>query len=170
MATIPPAPLPAVDVAPDKIDKVTLLLVSGLSRETILAAAQAKLGLSAADAEKAISEARRRITLAADYNRVEQIGTGVTRLNDLYARCTQAQDLKTALACQRELHKLLDLYATADQPNAPTAGNADAGDAEQLRKELAAIREHLEPLGLAPADYPLRELARMAAEIVRQEL
>lgn len=109
-------------------------------------------------------QARRKLTLAADYNRDEQLGTAVTRLNDIYARAIRAQDIKTGLVAQKELNKLLDLYRMTPEH----AGDATEGeDSGPQQAELDAIRGHLLPLNLAEASYPLREHARIAAEIVR---
>ena len=49
-----------------------------------------------------VAEARKRITVAADYTRDEQIGRAVMRLDDLYAKSIAGQDIRTALQAQRE--------------------------------------------------------------------
>jgi len=56
-----------------------------------------------ADAKAIVGEARKRITVAADYARDEQIGVAFMRLNDLYSKSVVAQDYRTALAAQKEL-------------------------------------------------------------------
>jgi len=143
-------------------DKVILLLVSGMSERDIADAATGKLGIAHADVPAILAEARRRITLAADYHRDEQIGTAITRLNDVYGRSIRDADNKTALQAQRELNRLLDLTPT---PGPDTYDDDRPGT--HADAELAAIRAHLAPLALAPADYPLREHARVAAEKIR---
>ena len=149
------------------IDKVLLLMVSGLSRAELMAACVGKLDVAADQVAGVIASARRKLTLAADYNRDEQIGTAVTRLNDIYARAIRAQDIKTGLVAQKEINKLLDLYRMTPE----RAAEGDEGEETgPERMELVAIREHLLPLGLAAADYPLREHARIAAEVVRDHL
>lgn len=149
------------------IDKVLLLMVSGLSHADLTAACIGKLEVPPEEVAGVIAQARRKLTLAADYNRDEQIGTAVTRLNDIYARAIRAQDIKTGLVAQKELNKLLDLYRmTAEHAGDGTDGEEAGPDSA----ELAAIRGHLLPLGLAAADYPLREHARIAAEVVRDHL
>lgn len=145
----------------DVLDKLVLLLVSQVAGPALDEAA-ARLGVPAEKIPDTIAEARRRLTVAADYNRDEQIGTAFVRLNDLYRRSLAVQDVKTALAAQRELNKLLDLYRVTPE-RAVEVAEAEDDD----NTELAAIREHLIPLGLAAADYPLREHARIAAEVVR---
>lgn len=146
-------------------DKIVLLMVSGMSRTDLENACVMKLGIEPHKVAAAITKARRRLTLAADYNRDEQLGTAITRMNDIYGRGIRAADIKTALTAQREINKLLDLYREA-------AGSSGAGDAEdsaidEVRAELAAIRDHLLPLGLAAESYPLREHARIAADLIR---
>lgn len=149
------------------IDKVLLLMVSGLSHSDLTAACIGKLEVPPEEVAGVIAQARRKLTLAADYNRDEQIGTAVTRLNDIYARAIRAQDIRTGLVAQKELNKLLDLYRITPERAGDGAGGEEAGAANA---ELVAIREHLLPLGLAAADYPLREHARIAAEVVRDHL
>ena len=146
------------------IDKVLLLMVSGLSPAELTAACIGKLEVAPEETAAVIAQARRKLTLAADYNRDEQIGTAVTRLNDIYARAIRAQDIKTGLVAQKELNKLLDLYRMT-QEHAGDIADGDDGTPQQI--ELDAIRGHLLPLNLAEASYPLREHARIAAEIVR---
>lgn len=147
------------------LDKIVLLMVSGMSKADMENACVMKLGIEPHEVAAAIAEARRRLTLAAEYNRDEQLGTAITRMNDIYGRAIRAADIKTALTAQREINKLMDLYREA-------AGSSGAGDAEdnaidEVRKELAAIRDHLLPLGLAAESYPLREHARIAADLIR---
>ena len=146
------------------IDKVLLLMVSGLSHADLTAACISNLEVPPKEVAGIIARARRKLTLAADYNRDEQIGTAVTRLNDIYARAIRVQDIKTGLVAQKELNKLLDLYRMTPEH---AADGADGEEAGPDGTELAAIRGHLLPLGLAAADYPLREHARIAAELVR---
>jgi len=147
----------------DTVNRLVVLLISNVTPAVIEEKAD-DFGLTPKQLKVAISEARRRITLAADFHRDTEIGTAYVRLNELFRRSLEIQDAKTALAAQRELNKLLRLYdgpTTADGIGAPErAGGVDAS-------ELQAIREHLEPLALGPADYPLRELARIAAERLR---
>ena len=146
------------------IDKVLLLMVSGLSQAELTAACIGKLEVAPEETASVIAQARRKLTLAADYNRDEQIGTAVTRLNDIYARAIRAQDIKTGLVAQKELNKLLDLYRMTSEHAAETNDGEESGPPQA---ELDAIRGHLLPLNLAEASYPLREHARIAAEIVR---
>lgn len=138
---------------PAMLQKVILLLVSGLPEDAVIAACTDNLGMPEADARATYQEARRRIILAAHYHPDEQLGTSITRLNDLYARSLKIQDNKTALAVQRELNRLLDLDRRPPAI-AEVLGPIDPED-------VAAARRHLEAAGLAPAGAPLAELARL---------
>lgn len=139
-------------ISPELADRVLLILVSGCPDGQIAAAVEG-LGLAPEQVPVAIAAARRRLTIAADYHREHEIGKAYTRLNDCYGRSLALEDTKTALASQKELNRLLALYP---QPQAATPAGNDRDAAE-----LAAVREHLEPLGLAGPDTPLDELARM---------
>jgi hypothetical protein len=135
-------------------EKLILLLVSGLG-EAAQREAATKLGLEPEEIDPALAETKRRIQIAADYNRDQQIGTAVVRLNDLYRRALAIQDTKTALAAQKELSRLLCLYSAP----APAAGERPADQAG----EVEAIRAHLEPLDLGGENDSTEELARRAA-------
>ena len=147
-----------------QLDKVILLLVSGLSVADIERACTQQLGMSLPEAKETIVSAQDRIVLAAKYDRQKEIGTALTRCNDLYARALKGKDFKTSLACQKEINKLLRLNETA----APAPADAEANAASPLADELAEIRRHLLPLKLAGDAYPLAEHARVAAEVVRR--
>ena len=144
------------------LDAVILLMISGQSdaqlRETIPAATGRPLDRRILD--QMIGDARRKITLAADYARDEQIGIAIKRLNDLYRRSLKGQDYKTGISCQKELNKLMGLYqiSEAETPDEPS----------ETDETLDQIRAHLIPLALAPDDYPLAEHARIAAERIRE--
>jgi hypothetical protein len=128
------------------------------SPERDLVAACGRAGVEGRAAAAEIRRARRQIALAAQFDRAEEIGAAVGRLRQLYAVAVKAGEVSAALAAVKELNRLLDLYG----PAADVQSRKAKGDSE-----LSAIRAHLLPLRLASADYPLREHARLAAEIVR---
>ncbi|MFW6125106.1 MAG: hypothetical protein ACOC46_03065 [Pirellulales bacterium] len=145
------------------IDKVAVMLISGVNRPDAREAAQQKLGLTEQQADRALQAAQKKITLAADFNRVEEIGQAYMRLNHIYARALRAQDCKTALSAQRELHNLMSLY------DGQRPAGAEAGDGPEA-SDARAARAHLAALDLGPADASLAELARLAvAKIVALE-
>lgn len=127
------------------------MAVSGIDQAAATTAAIEKLKATPNEAEAAWTEAAKRITLAADYHRDKEIGTAYVRLNDLYRRSLQIQDAKTALATQKELNKLLDLYR-ATTLNITTANATQSEEA----------RAHLLNLGLGAPDDDLAELCRLA--------
>jgi hypothetical protein len=113
-------------------------------------------------AEKAIAEAGKRIAIAANFDRAEQVGISIRRLHDLFTASVTLEDVKTALAAQKELNKLMDLYAGAKiESGKPAADNSDA------ERELATVVAHLAPMDIAKEGTPAGELARIAAAIIR---
>lgn len=141
-------------------DKIVLLLVNGMTVEAATGFCL-KSGLTPEQAGEAVRVARKRITVAADYAREEQIGRAVMRLEDLYAKAVAGQDLRTALQAQKELHRLMSLYGDAAKP-----GEADAGETASASLDL--VGQYLLPLNLIGPEYPVEEHARIASEIIRQ--
>jgi hypothetical protein len=140
---------------PSTTDKLVLAIVQGMNAERVAAG----LGVAPEDVPRVVDEARRKLTLAADYNRDEQLGTAISRLNELWGKAMRPAegapaDVRTAVAVQKELNRLLDLY----RPPSRNAGDANAGAAE----ELAAVRAYLAPLKLAAEATATAELARLA--------
>jgi len=140
-----------------------LLLINGMSAQAAESFCLSQ-GQDAASARETVAAARKRITVAADYTRDEQIGRAVMRLDDLYAKSIAAQDIRTALQAQRELNRLLDLYAG----NAPVPAADGDDDASALRRRLDLIAAYLLPLNLAAQSYPVEEHARVAAQTIRR--
>lgn len=152
-------------VDPTRLERIVLLLISGVSTIDAESYIRTEHNVSQAQAAAEVAEARRRIKLTAQYDRTEQTGKAIRTLEDLYSRAIKGNDIKTALATRKELNRLLRLYEPT--PAVDEAGSDDA-DAESAVAELDAIRAHLLPLKLAPDNYPLREVTRIAADIVRQ--
>jgi len=141
-------------------ERVLLLMLSGLSPAAVADAMAEKLGIPAEQIDAELAEARRRITLAATFNRDEELGRAILRLNDCYKQALGQKDPKTALTAERERIKLLRL----DAMPIDTGGTGPGAD------ELAAVRAQLEPLNLAPPDTNVVELCRLAvARIVALE-
>src|SRR5450759_3600171 len=145
------------------IERVLLWMVSGMSDADLATACVAKLDVDPAQVKAIIAETRKRLTLAAEYNRDELLGTALTRLNDLYSRCIRAgkddagPNLAKALDVQREINRLTGLYRQN------SLAGLDSGSSE-ASEELEAVGEHLLGLNLASSAYPLREHARLAAQ------
>jgi len=117
---------------PNLQDPVTLLLINGTTVEQAESFCVTR-GLNPTDAKAIVGEARKRITVAADYARDEQIGVAFMRLNDLYSKSVVAQDYRTALAAQKELSRTLSLYAI---PGKAASGDQGGADAQTLRNQL----------------------------------
>ena len=149
------------------IESVLLWMVSGLSGAALEAACVSKLDVDPTAVKAVIADARNRLTLAADYNRDELLGTALTRLNDLYSRCIRSgadgPNLAKALDVQREINRLVGLYRLTSP-----LGQGDQGGGGEAADELRAIGEHLLPLNLADGSLPLREHARLAAQKLRE--
>ena len=146
------------------IERVLLWMVSGLVGADLETACIAKLNVDPAEVKAVIAEARKRLTLASEYNRDELLGTAMTRLNDLYSRCIRVGEggnLAKALDVQREINRLTGLYRPTRLSDADSAGS-------EASEELAAIGEHLLPLGLTSEAYPLREHARLAVQRIEE--
>ncbi len=144
--------------APAVIDRVILWMASGLSGSDLSNACVGKLDVDPAAVTGVIAEARRRLTLAAEYNRDELLGTALTRLNDLYGRSIGKQDLAKALAVQKEINRLASLQGS---------GTSDLGGGEAV-EELTAVTKQLHDLALADPAYPPREHVRLAIQRIRE--
>ncbi len=144
-------------------DRAVLLLIGGGS-ETLVEGFCVQQGLAPDQAKGIVAEAKSRITVAADYARDEQVGKAVMRLEDLYAKSMAAKDIRSALQAQRELNRLLALYADARKEEAEAN---EAEDGATLRSRLDLIASYLTPLALTEAAYPIEEHARLAADFIR---
>ena len=101
------------------IERVLLWMVSGLSGADLETACVAKLDVDPSLVKDVIAEARKRLTLAAEYNRDELLGTALTRLNDLYSRCIRAGADGNAIStayCRNPERALGGGYALAFAP------------------------------------------------------
>jgi len=80
-------------------------------------------------------------------------------IQELRELCDETVDLaerKHRLGVRKEMNRLYRLH---EELKALAAEAADTGESETLTE----IRNHLEPLGLAPENTPIAELARLAA-------
>lgn len=145
----------------DLLNALVLLLIGGQSVEAVGEYCR-RQGMNAAEAQSAVAEAQKRIAIAAQFDRTEELGKAVKRLEDLYAKATVARDLRTALQVTREINRLLSLYPEKTGGDAPAAG----GDPDTARR-LALIESYVLPLGLCGEQYPIEEHVRVACEIVR---
>lgn len=146
---------PAEVLDPVLVDSVVLLIVNGTGPASVAGRLADSEGLPLDLANRYVSEARRKLTLAAKYHRDREIGTAITRLNQIYSLAIDALDFSAALQAQKELDRLLALQQPAPQE--------EVKDVTQETPESRAIREHLIPLELTDADAALGEHVRIAA-------
>jgi len=172
-----PAAGDAAAAAEQTVDQIVLLIVSGLRPSRILATAGEKLGLDGPAAAAAIAEAHRRIARAAEYSAPAALGESITRLDDLYSRSLRIQDVKTALAAQREKNRLLGLgpvgevpagadpAADGDGPAQTTPAERRAIESEHLAAIVRSIEDVIEPLALTDDPHLTdADLVRLAGD------
>ena len=153
-----------IAVADEVVEGVLLLLVRYRDVRAAREQAIRDWRLADTEADAAVEEARRRLTLAADYDRVEELARAIRRHNDLYeaARSAVAEkgaeatgsDINACTNILKEISRLLDLYRP---------GNLPGGDNTLEAAELRQVREYLEALEIAGGDeMPVSELVRLA--------
>ena len=148
----------------DLIDKIVLLMVSGLNESQLMKACRNNLELSEDQAKELMEDAEKKILKIGDIDKKKEVGVALKRLSDIYTRSIVKGDVKTALQVQREIDKLGGLYIEeGEEPD-----NDQNIDNINALEELERIASHLLPLELADKDYPLREHARIAAERIRE--
>lgn len=131
-------------------DRIALLVLNGLDDEQIHSAAREQLGMKPPAIDSAIKAARRKITLAADFRRDEQLGLAIRRLHHCYATAHSVGDVKAAIGAQKALNGLLNL--------ARMPAISDSAD-ESLSEYVQA---HLGP-HIPEAEGDVYELIRLAA-------
>ena len=131
------------------------LIIQGLSKVQIIDCLTANRTIDEAKANALIGEAVLKVRLASEWERDEQAGLMMIRLNEIYAEARGGGLLKEALAAQKELNRVLGLHKSAGA----TEGGQGGAEAQG---ELDAARGYLEPLALAPEGTPVSELARLA--------
>lgn len=98
----------------------------------------------------------------AEINIVAEYWEAKTRLEDLWQRAKEVQELSVELNTLKEISHLLDLYSKA---KAAESGGDPSGDAAQ---QLDLIAQYVLPLKLIDDKYPLTEHVRVCAEMIRQ--
>lgn len=87
----------------------------------------------------------------------------IKSLRGIYRRARGRNDDELALKARIELSKVLQLHKKVELvQDASTEGG-------EARESLAKIAEHILPLKLAPAEYPLHEHVRIAVELIREQ-
>ena len=143
------------------IDRVILLLVNGMGVEQAESFCVEESSCTPEAAARIVSDARKRVVLAAQFDLSEETGKAFRRLEAIYSKASAERDLKTALQAQREMNQLLGLYR---DKRAPDPGPDGSQDGPSVDPRVAAIEGHLRPLGLAPPETPIEEVARLAVQ------
>lgn len=146
----------------EAVNVAALMLINGQTHDEISVALKARKA-TAAVIRGAIKDAEARITLAANYKLAQELGLSIKQLRELYSKAIAAAELAVALNARKELNKLMTLYDLRPE---------DLADADEesgvILDQLGQIEDHLRPLGLAPDDYPVVELVRIAADQIRR--
>lgn len=112
----------------------------------------------------AVAEVRARMHRVAQIDRLAEIGESLMRLKRIVALAYADGQLSAAVSAQTQINKLLALF--------PKAGEGEGSRAPNLGPEiehtLERIEAHLRPLELAPAGYPIEEVARIAAQRIQE--
>ena len=96
----------------ERVTRIYELLIAGYPRRKILQyAAESGWGVKSRQIEAYIAQANALLEADAEVLRSQELGKAVNRLNLLYFSSLKVQDYQRALAAQRELNKLLGLYA-----------------------------------------------------------
>lgn len=154
----------STEIGEEVVEGIVLLLVRYRDLRAAREQAIRDWKLDDKHADSAVEEARRRLTLAADYDRVEELARAIRRHNDLYEAARAAigekgaeatgSDINACTNILKEISRLLDLYRP---------GNLPGGDNSREAAELRQVRGYLETLEIPGGDeMPVAELARIA--------
>ena len=184
-ATIP-------EIPDDAVEAMLRMLITYQDRSTIkaiIAAPSSRINIAPDQIDAAMAEARRRLTVAADYHRDEEVAKAVARLDDLYEKAATTPDdngrvdVRAAMGAQHQKNRLLGLYRSiyappvgeestpdttdTDADGPPTAHPRAAAQPVAYDELIDAIDAHLEPLALAETinDTDVDVIRRAAEEI-----
>lgn len=127
-----------------RVTQVVKMLTMGVSRADILQYAADKWQIAERTTDDYIRRANKHFAETSVYNRDEQIGLAMARLNTLYQKTMQIDDYKAALAAQKELSNMLGLHAPRRSDVAMTNTNInipaeDAHEASNILNQLAEL-------------------------------
>jgi len=139
-----------------RVNTIGDLLMMGTSRAEILqyAADKSGWGVSERTIDEYIAEATEQFRRISDYNREEQVGKAIRRLEMLFLRAMKVQDFQRALATQRELNLLLGLH---ESKKLEISGSLQLSVINQLAHAL-------EEKGMKPSEVFERMLQRLAQD------
>jgi hypothetical protein len=152
----------------EAIELAVLALVRGGTHEQV-AALLVNKGMDERIAEAVVSEAVDRLALAADFKRRNELGLAIQQLRDVYASSMKSGKATAAFHARRELNKVFNLYNID-----PLELAGESAQESESAEALKLIDGHLrQVVGLCvdiPDDYPIYEIARIAADIVRRTI
>lgn len=94
-----------------RIALVHKMIVAGASRAMILQHSAEKWELSDRQTDEYIGRVKQIISEQMDREKDSNLGLALERMNDIYQKCLAASNYKNAIAAQREINRLLGLYA-----------------------------------------------------------
>jgi len=93
-----------------RVTQVYTLLLNGASRADVLAYAAKTYDIATRQTDMLIKRARKQLQQRADYDRDEQFGQAVERFRLIFSKAMKVQDFRVAIAAQKEVNALYDLY------------------------------------------------------------
>lgn len=137
-----------------RVTEVFKMLVSGLGRPEVLRLVQARYdwGVAVRTIDSYIAAARERFEELSTVRREEELGKAIARLDQLYAKAVAANDIKGALAVERQRITLLGLQAPERIEITEVLPFLDAEIARRRREVEQLERQYaMEPAQDAPA-------------------
>jgi len=148
-----------IQIDDELVDKIVVQLVSRSASERTIRSTLSTVPRTTLDAH--LAEARTRLARAVQLDRDAEVGIAIEQLQTIILAASQTGKLTEMIQARKELSKLQGLY-----PSGVAAGPAPSSS-EQLTT-IEQIEAHLRPLGIAPADYPIEGVARVAADTIRR--
>jgi len=139
-----------------RVNEVFKRIVGGMPPYELLHYITSTFGVKKRQAKNYIRDANLELAEQAAHHRPGEIGRAIRRLNDLYSATMRVQDYQRALAAQRELNRLLGLYAP-EQPKTILLGDLDPA-------QVKTLTDALERQGLRASDLFNSILAELDAE------
>lgn len=94
-----------------RTNQVAKMLMSGVNRADIVQFVSKEWGLDERTGDDYISRAKEAILESLDDKRDLHLAMALRRLSDLYTKTLRVDDYKGALSVQKEINKLIGLYA-----------------------------------------------------------
>ena len=138
-------------VVEQRVSQVYEMLLRGYSRSEVFRfASEQKWGITERQVENYIARATEAIREDSEERREQEFARAVLDLYRLYRRCLKDNQLKTALECRKEIHKLYGLYAPTKNVNI----NSDVSKLSdtEIEAEIARLERLATGAGEASSD------------------